>query len=77
MLKVLRKIDADGCIVAFKGVAKDDMQEIRVTEEDVEREARTLEMLLHKQVIKFIRMYESEDELGVLWSGPKADRSRG
>ena len=55
-----------GDVFAVKVVQTDDMENLGITLEDVEREAGILGMLKYKHVVKYIRLYQSEDELGLV-----------
>ncbi len=57
-----RMRNAAGELFAVKMVKNEDMSHQGITRADVEREARTLQTLKHKHVIRCLRMYEDEDE---------------
>jgi serine/threonine protein kinase len=54
--------NAAGELFAVKMVKTEEMSFQGITRADVEREARTLQQLKHKHVIRCLRMYEDEDE---------------
>jgi hypothetical protein len=57
-----RMRNAAGELFAVKMVKTEEMSFQGITRADVEREARTLQQLKHKHVIRCLRMYEDEDE---------------
>ena len=62
-----------GDVFAVKVVQTDDMENLGITLEDVEREAGILGMLKYKHVVKYIRLYQSEDELGLVMEWDQED----
>jgi tRNA A-37 threonylcarbamoyl transferase component Bud32 len=54
------------CLYAVKTVEKDDMRRMRITQEDVRREARVLAQLRHRHIILYFGVEETEEEMGIV-----------
>jgi len=65
-MRTCRKQDEHGVRYAVKVVALEDMEEQGVTEEQVRKEARVLEMMRHKHVIRYVGLMQTDEEMGLV-----------
>ena len=66
-----RMRNANGECFAVKAVERRQMKHQGITKEDVQREARTLQSLRHRHVIRYYRFYEWDRKLGLVMEWAK------